>query len=51
MDHRHLRATAHRRDHQLFEAGATHVFVRSGQSDQNAVLDFYGSSVLPHLPT
>ena len=32
-----------------FEAGATDVFIHSGQSDQQRVIDFYASAVLPRL--
>jgi len=33
----------------LFDAGATQVFVHSGQPDQQKVISFYGSQVLPRL--
>jgi F420-dependent hydroxymycolic acid dehydrogenase len=32
---------------ELFRAGATQVFVHSGQSDQRRVIEFYGREVLP----
>lgn len=35
----------------LFDAGATHVAVHSAQLDQEALLAFYGSEVLPRLRT
>jgi hypothetical protein len=31
----------------LFRAGATQIFVHSGQSDQQRVIEFYGREVLP----
>jgi hypothetical protein len=34
---------------ELAELGATDVFVHSGQSDQQRVIDFYGRQVLPKL--
>jgi hypothetical protein len=33
----------------LWDAGATHVFVPSGQQDQPRVIDFFGKQVLPQL--
>jgi TAT-translocated FGD2 family F420-dependent dehydrogenase len=33
----------------LWDAGATHVFVHSGNQDQMRMIDFYGSQVIPHL--
>ena len=32
-----------------FEAGATDVFIHSGQSDQQRVIDFYSRNVLPEF--
>jgi F420-dependent hydroxymycolic acid dehydrogenase len=34
---------------QLLDAGATDIFVHSGQSDQQRVIDFYARDVLPRL--
>src|SRR5580658_3211602 len=34
---------------ELFASGATIVNVHSGQADQRAVIDFYGSHVLPEV--
>lgn len=34
---------------QVLDAGATHVYVHSGQQDQRKVIEFYGSEVLPAL--
>lgn len=31
----------------LFRAGVTQVYVHSGQSDQQRVVDFYGREVIP----
>lgn len=35
--------------HELLENGATHVFVHSGQEDQQMVLQFYAEQVLPKI--
>jgi F420-dependent hydroxymycolic acid dehydrogenase len=35
--------------HELFDNGATHVFVHSGQEDQQMVIQFYGEQVLPKI--
>ena len=32
---------------ELFNSGATHVNIHSGQADQRRVIDFYGQEVLP----
>lgn len=34
---------------QLFDSGATIVNIHSGQPDQQGVIDFYGTEVLPHV--
>jgi F420-dependent hydroxymycolic acid dehydrogenase len=34
---------------ELFNSGATHVNIHSGQADQRRVIDFYGQEVLPRL--
>jgi TAT-translocated FGD2 family F420-dependent dehydrogenase len=35
---------------QQIEAGVTHIYIHSGQEDQERVIDFYGREVLPHVP-
>jgi len=30
-------------------AGVTHLYIHSGQAGQEAVIDFYGREVLPHI--
>jgi len=35
----------------LWDLGATHVFVHSGNQDQMRMIDFYGQQVLPNLTT
>jgi alkanesulfonate monooxygenase SsuD/methylene tetrahydromethanopterin reductase-like flavin-dependent oxidoreductase (luciferase family) len=37
--------------HQLSEAGATDIFIQSGQRDQQRVIDFYAREVLPRVRT
>jgi F420-dependent hydroxymycolic acid dehydrogenase len=38
-----------RRMQDLLDAGATRIFILSGQQDQTRLIDFYGSEVLPRL--
>jgi hypothetical protein len=33
----------------VLDAGATRIFILSGQQDQTRLIDFYGSEVLPQL--